>query len=215
MSDPAIDSVINAALREVQRYIDSLKFITIPYSRCIDLKDYKVNAVASVFRTVGLGDSDTTTSGISSVDPMWAAQWQLLGTGSMLNFNNYLSNYAAYNTMLQIRNTTSTDLAFIFDKHEDKLYINTSIGEPTNITIAYIPRFDSVEEVFSDYWIDVIIRLSVALAKVTLGRIRTRYNQSNALWTSDGDTILAEGNAELTQLREELKRDTALQYPID
>ena len=84
---------------------------------------------------------------------------------------------------MQIRNTLSTDLAFRFDRNSNLLYINTSSGTPTYITIEYIPRYDSVEEIESDFWIDVLLKLSLALTKITLGRIRTRYTQSNALWT--------------------------------
>ena len=61
----------------------------------------------------------------------------------------------------------------------------------------------------------MLMRLSIALTKVTLGRIRTRYTQSNALWTQDGDTILAEGREELTNLREALLANSELCYPID
>ena len=63
---------------------------------------------------------------------------------------------------------------------------------PTTITIEYVPRYDSVEEVVSDYWIDILIKLSLAIAKITVGRIRTRYVQSNALWANDVN-ILQEG----------------------
>ena len=72
-----------------------------------------------------------------------------------------------------------------------------------------------MSEVFSDYWIDIILRMAVALGKVTLGRIRTRFTQSNALWQQDGQTMLDEGNSELNDLREKLQAATQLCYPID
>ena len=50
----------------------------------------------------------------------------------------------------------------------------------------------------------MILRLSIALTKITLGRIRSRFTQSNALWAQDGETMLNEGNAELTDIREKL-----------
>ena len=86
-----------------------------------------------------------------------------------------------WNTLLQLRNTTSTDLAFRYDKASNKLYINIASDIPTTITIEYVPRYDTVEDINSDYWIDALMKLCVALTKVTLGRIRTRYTQSNAL----------------------------------
>lgn len=217
LDDSTLDSVINSAFREIQRYIDTTRLATIQYSPCIDLSKCGVNAVVAVYRSQGyLSPSADASDGISGIDPMYAMQWQILaglGTGM---FNNYaLSNYAAWNTSLQIKNTISTDLAFKYDRHSDKLYINCAFDQPQYITIEYVPRYNDVSEIVSDYWIDMIIRLAVALTKTILGRIRSRFTQSNALWTQDGETLLAEGNEELTTLREYLAANTALMYPID
>ncbi len=83
------------------------------------------------------------------------------------------------------------------------------------ITIQYIPKISSVEQIKSDYWIDILIKMSVALTKVVLGRIRTRFSQSNALWAQDGDKLLDEGNTELKELREILRNNSNLIYGID
>jgi len=122
--------------------------------------------------------------------------------------SDYALNYAAWSTSLQVRNTLSTDLAYRYDRVTNKLYINTSSGMPTSITIEYIPRYESVDQIISDYWIDILTRLSVALTKVTLGRIRSRFTQSSSLWTQDGEQLLTEGNEELNGLREHLVANT-------
>ena len=109
----------------------------------------------------------------------------------------------------------STDLSFREDKHDNKLYINVSGSYPPTIAIEYVPIFENVEDVKSDYWIDIIQRLSLALTKRVLGRIRTFAKQTNALYAIDGDTILAEGNEELKELREILRNNRTLIYPID
>lgn len=220
LDDPTLDRIITSALREVQRYSCSTNLITIPFKKCIDLSDkentngvqIKVNSVSRIYRTEGyVSNGDSTT-----MDPMQVSQWQLLsGTGNMYNFQDYVYNYLSWNTLLQIRNTTSTDLAFIFDKASNKLYINTSSDTPTYITIEYVPRYDTVEEVTSDFWIDVVMQMAIALTKITLGRIRTRYTQSNALWQQDGDTILQEGNTEYHTLQDYLRQNTQLTYGID
>lgn len=51
LDEAAISSLINASLREIQRYTDETILITIPYSKCIDLSSYNVNSVAAVYRT--------------------------------------------------------------------------------------------------------------------------------------------------------------------
>jgi len=221
LDDPTIDKIIQAALRELQRYICSTKLITVPYKTCIDLSDIndtnnvpiKVSSVSRVYRTESVNSNSDTGQTFS--DPLQLAQWQVLaGLGNMNQMQNYMYNYAAWSTTMQIRNTLSTDLAFRYDKDSNKIYINTTIGTPRDITIEYIPRFDDVKEIKSDYWIDILVRLCVALTKVTVGRIRTRYTQSNALWQQDTG-ILDEGNAELSELRQQLEQNSQLVYPID
>lgn len=89
------------------------------------------------------------------------------------------------------------------------------MSRPGNVTVQYIPKIKSVEDVKSDYWLDILLKLSLALTKVILGRIRTRFTQSNALWAQDGSTLLEEGNSELKELREILRNNSNLQYGID
>lgn len=214
LSDETLDQILNSAMREIQRYITTTKLITIPFNKCIDMSPYKVNSVVHIYRPEGYISSDA--GGAGTIDPLQVQQWQMLtGSGNLYNFQDYVSNYLSWNTLMQIRNTTSTDIAFRYDKSDELLYINISSGFPTEITVEYIPRYDDISEIKSDYWIDVLVRLSVALAKVTTGRIRSKYRQSNALWTLDGDQILQEGNQELSQLREQLEKDTMLVYPCD
>lgn len=218
----AFDTIINVSLREIQRYISSTKILTIPFSKCIDMskikdeedREVKINSISRIYRADGyVGDTSSSTG---MVDPMYAAQWQLLGgTSNMRNFQDYMYNYGAWNTLLQIRNTTSTDLAYRYDKSSNKLYINVASNLPARITIEYVPRYDDVSEIVSDYWIDMLVRLCVANAKVIVGRIRSRYSQSNALWAQDGETLLNEGTSELSEIRDHLVTNTQLVYGID
>lgn len=83
------------------------------------------------------------------------------------------------------------------------------------VTSEYIPKYTDVNEIVSDYWTDILIRLSIALTKIALGRVRSRFTQSNALWAQDGEAMLEEGNTRLTALREQLVASTQLIYPID
>ena len=117
--EASLDRIIFSALRELQRYIDTTKLVTIPFSNCIDMSEYNPNSVVAVYREEGYAGS-TSESGIS--DPMYAMQWQLLGgTSTLSNVSTYLSNYGAWSTIQQIRNTVSTDLAYIYDSDEQKL----------------------------------------------------------------------------------------------
>lgn len=214
IDDSTISKVINASLREIQRYIDTTKLITIPYEPCIDMKKYNVNAVAHVYRQDGYGVSDSAAQN-GNYDPMYMGMWQMMsGNGNLYNINDWTYNYAAWNTALQIRNTLSTDMAFRYDGVQQKLYVNSGFDHPENITVEYIPRINDVSEITSDFWIDMLINLAVAQSKVVIGRIRSRYTQTNALWAQDTG-ILQEGLDELSALREQMKAQTMLQYSID
>ena len=216
LSDATLTKIINSALREIQRYIETFKMITVPYKPCIDLKEYKVSSVIGVRRSEGYMSSGADGYNNATMDPLYASQWMLLsGVGNIGHISDYASNLAAWYSMLQIRNTISTDLSHYYNKTENKVYINVSAGIPDSVTILYIPRIDDVSQIESDFWIDILVRMSVALAKVTVGRVRTKFKQSNALWTLDGDQILEEGNTELTALRQALKDSTQLVYGVD
>ena len=216
LDDMTLTKIVESAFRELQRYIGTTRLATILYQPCIDLKGKGISAVTKVYRASGyMGVEDVNSQ--SLLDPMYAAQWQMysntaFNTGA---FSNWVMNYGAWNTMLQMRNTLSTDLAFRYDKQTERLYVNVAFDKPTYITIEYIPRFESVDEINSDYWIDILVKLSVALTKVTLGRVRSRHKLSNAIWDGDGSDILEEGKTELETLREQLRTNSMMFYPID
>ena len=211
VDDKSLEKIVNISLREIQRYINSTKMITIPYHECIDLSEFKVSSVYKVFRANTYSD---TKQGL--MDPLYMTQWQMLaGLGNGLVNSDWVYNYGAWNTALQIKNTISTDLAYVYDKSKEYLYINTANDIPDKITIEFIPRYDSVEEITSDYWIDKLCRMSVAYTKIAIGRIRSKFTQTNALWTLDGAQMLEEGNTELSQLREDLVANNNLMRPVD
>lgn len=214
--DETIAQYVLSAFKEIQRYIDVTKLITVPYAPCIDLKGFKSSAIVNVYRTQGYTGDTNTGMTDSAVDPMQAQMWMAFSSGgTMYNLNNYVMNYLSYNTLLQMRNTTTTDMAFKEDRDALKLYINTGFDRPNSVTIEYIPVYDNVNQITSEYWIDILQRLSLAMVKVGLGRIRTRFTQTNALYQDDGATILQEGQTELQNLREILRTNSTMFYGID
>ena len=218
LDDSTLDLTINKALRELQRYWDETTLVTIPYASCINYAGTPLeesSSIVRVYRTVGVGNSEDAGNSVT-MDPMHAQQWMVFSNaGTMYNLQDYVMNYASWSTLSQVRNTMSTDLAFREDKHACKLYINNNISSPGNITVEYIPKLRSVEDIKSDYWKDVLVRMSLDLVKIQIGRIRTKFTQSNALWTLDGDKLLEEGNADLKELREILRANSNMVYPID
>ena len=212
LKDTDIKAVIQKELRELERFWDETTLVTVPYASCIDMTGFEHTYVENVYRSSGYGAAADAGSGM--IDPVWAQQWMVFSNlGTMYNLQDYVLNYAAWNTMSQIRNTMSSELGFEEDRHNNKLYIHTN-SAPSFITIKYVPKLNSVEDIKSSYWIDVLQKLCVGMIKVVIGRIRTRAKQSGALWEQDGDTILAEGLDELKTLREKLEVDDALCAPL-
>lgn len=216
IDDTTIESVVKKSMRELERYWDETTLVTIPFSSCIDLANSeldlkeKVSTIVKVYRTDAIGE--TTNMG----DPAYMQQWMLFSNGgTMYNLNDYILNFSAWNTLLRIKNTMSTDLSFIEDKHNNKLYINHYLDTPSRITVEYIPKLTDIEAIKSEYWIDILIRMSTAMTKIVLGRIRTRFTQSNPLWTQDGEKLLEEGNSERKELLETLRTNSNLIYDID
>lgn len=218
IEDSTLKQVVNKALRELERYWDETTMVTVPFAPCIDLSgdafDEHVSSIVRIYRTEGIGGNG---SGVNAMtDPMFAQQWLLFSNaGTMYNLTDYILNYASWSTVSQIKNSMSTDLSFKEDRHNKKLYINNYMSAPNAITIEYIPRLKNVEDIKSDYWIDILVKLSVALTKIILGRIRTRFTQSNALWAQDGEKLLEEGNTEYKELRETLRLNSNMVFPID
>lgn len=216
IDDTTIESVVKKSMRELERYWDETTLVTIPFSSCIDLANSeldlkeKVSTIVKVYRTDAIGE--TTNMG----DPAYMQQWMLFSNGgTMYNLNDYILNFSAWNTLLRIKNTMSTDLSFIEDKHNNKLYINHYLDTPSRITVEYIPKLTDIEAIKSEYWIDILIKMSTAMTKIVLGRIRTRFTQSNPLWTQDGEKLLEEGNSERKELLEILRTNSNLIYDID
>lgn len=218
IDDETIGRYLDKALNEIQRYIDESTFITVPYSSCIDITDWDHSSIVNIYRAQGYTGDTTTGQTTSQVDPMYAQTWAVFSSGGtqMYNLQNYLYNYLSYSSLLQIRNTLSTPLDWKEDKHNNKLYITNSYDDnSTKITIEYIPYFNKVEDVKSPYWRDILRRVTEALVKIGLGRTRTRFTQSNAVWSQDGDKILSEGLEELKELRETLRLNSTYFYTLD
>ena len=222
LQDSALDGCIVSALRQMQRYYDSTMLVTIPYKSCIDLSilSIPVSSVSRVFRTKGYignnADNDNGMDMSNQYDPIYLASWQMMsGTGQgMSTVSNWTASLGAYNTALQIRNTLSTDLIFRYDRYKNQLYINCPYNSPDQITIEYVPILNNIEYVVSDFWIDIAVRLSLAICKQVIGRIRKKFTQSNALWQLDTD-ILTEGLEEEKELQELMRKASQLSYPID
>ena len=144
LDNGGLDKIIQAAFREIQRYINVPKLATLPYAPCIDLSKCKVSSISQVYRATPIGTGNTTQDSGSLPDAIFLSMNNM--SGSMLN-SSMMSNLASFYTWKQITNTVSTDLAFYFDETKKYLYINAPSPKPDKVTIGYIPKYDDVGEI--------------------------------------------------------------------
>lgn len=69
IDDKTLGRIVERSMQEIQRYFDETRFITVPYSSCIDLDESEVHRIVSVYRATA--DSSSTKDD-STVDPMYA-----------------------------------------------------------------------------------------------------------------------------------------------
>ena len=197
-----IPKIIEIAFRELKNYITDSTTMTVPYSNKIDLSGKKVSTVIYVMRSRSeylLGDYADTA-------------WLLANR----NFNAIpADDYSRAMLVKQVKNTLATDLDFKWEKNEETLYVYCNYPKPAAITIQYIPDYESVEELTEPYWQTQLTKLSLAMCKISLGRVRSKYTLNSATYALDGETLVAEGTAELQEIRNYLSDNSDMVLPID
>ena len=198
---------VNRAFREIKRYIVTPAYMTLPWNsnnggNRISLKDKNVYSIINVMRP-----NSYNSLTVNSLDVFGLAQ----SYSAVTNLNAYMNRMLR----LQQMNTISTDLDFVWDAHTKELYVTMNPPYTNQITIAYVPDYQSVEEITEVYWVDFILKLATAYAKQVLGRIRSKYTLNSAQYGLDGDTLLAEAKEEINEIISYLRENADIAFPID
>ena len=183
-----IKLIVEQAFEEIKHYMTDTYTVTVPYAQCIDLKKYNIDNVESVMRC-----QDSILTGI----PFQMPAMDLMNITGMYNLENYT------NALLIKRNLNllATDLDFMWDKPNKKLYVYANPNIPSHITINFKPEYFSVEDIREGHWETQLRKLALGMCKVILGRIRSKYTSNSAKYQLDGNTLLSEGNAEIQAVR--------------
>ena len=183
-----IKLIVEQAFEELVHYMTDTYTVTLPYAQCIDLKKYNVDNVESVMR-----GSDSVLTGV----PFQMPAMDLMNVTGMYNLQDYT------NAILIKRNLNilATDMDFHWDKPNHKLYVYANPNIPSFVTINFKPEYYSVEDIREQHWETQLRKLALGMTKVVLGRIRSKYKSSSAKFQLDGDTLLAEGNTEIQEVR--------------
>ena len=184
-----IKLIVEQAFEEIVHYMTDTYTVTVPYAQCIDLSKYNIDNVESVMR-----GSDSILSGIPYMIP--AMQYSTI-TG--------MYDISTYTNALQVKrnlNTLATDMDFVWDKPNRKLYLTANPNIPSVVTINFKPEYLSVEDIRESHWETQLRKLALGMTKIILGRIRSKYTSNSAKFQLDGNTLLAEGNAEVQAVRQ-------------
>lgn len=184
-----IKQVVEQAFDEIVHYMTDTYTVTVNYAQCIDLKEYNIDSVESVKRA-----QDSIVTGV----PFALPAMNLMNVTGIYNVQDYAN-------ALQIKknlNILSTDMDFVWDKPNRKLYVTANPNAPSQVTIKYKPEYYSVEDIREQYWETQLRKLALGMCKVILGRIRSKYTSSSSKFQLDGTTLLAEGNAEIASVRD-------------
>lgn len=181
--------IVEQAFEEIVHYMTDTYTVTVPYANCIDLKDYNIDSVESVLR-----GQDSILTGV----PFQMPAMDLLNVTGVYNLENYTN-------AMQIKrnlNILATDMEFVWDKPNRKLYVYANPNRPSHITINFKPEYYSVEDIREGHWETQLRKLALGMCKIVLGRIRSKYTSNSAKYQLDGNTLLNEGNAEVQAVRQ-------------
>lgn len=204
VEDLEIERSILIAFRELKRYIRTPVDKTVPYSTRLNLSELNIHTrtVLNVFAAIPRIGLTMNTIDAGNVFQIAAAvnTYSMIGNTTSLNIDPIMTEMA----MAQVRNTLGTDFQWNFDKQNNVIYCAHRDPRPSVVTIRYVPDFQDVSEILGYTYIDYLVRMSVATYKLALGRTRSKYTVEGSNVTLDGETLLAEGNAELEAIRSEL-----------
>jgi len=209
---PAIDNTeglqpekaVLIAFRELKRYMRTPVKKTVPFQTRIDLEKVgivtqEVIDVSAAYPRIGLTLSSIDSGNVFQIAAA-VNTYSGIGQSSTINIDPIMTELG----MAQVRNSLSTDFQWNYDKLNRVIYCSHRDPRPSVLTVTYVPDYQDVSEIQSKTYIDYLIRMSEANMKIALGRARSKYRVEGSNVSLDGEALLAEGNAELETMRQEL-----------
>lgn len=203
--DGSYPQIIEEALRQAKVYMKESRIKTYPWAKVIDTTNDRILRVQRIFRGTA---SDLSAAGANINDPAGFDLWlgsAVIGQGAnyagVYSFAQQFSRLSKYQ---QIFNSIGSDIDYKYNYAEKKLY-PISNRPPSSFTIYYVLDYDNVEQVEAPEWQNMIVRLAIAIGKMTLGKIRGSWKQTSPLHETNAAEYVSEGNAEYALVVEEMK----------
>lgn len=204
--DSELPEIVEMAFLEIRNAITDIDILTLPFSTVIDVSQYNIASIHYVMRG---------TSNSMGLTQLQDAMYLYINQSNWALQSDYADRVANAMLIQQNKNMLSTDLDFMYDKRQGKLYIHTQQLKPRTITIAYTRELKSVKDIYEPFWQEKLRRLALALTKEILGRIRSKYTANTSTYQLDGNTLLSEAQAELSDIRAFLDANSDVLFPMD
>lgn len=213
-----IDRLIDFAVRKCEDKIDK-KFLATFYlsTGVIDVSDYDMAVVRKVYSAdISSSSSENnlvmdensnscsscSLSGCNICDSLCRYRFFPTGlTGSGYN-NGGLYDMLTYQyARSEMEKLVLTD--FYLDAEENKLYID---GYKGYVTVEYLKKTVTIDDIASNVsWRGWIRDYTLAMAKITEGRIRGKYKISSGVFEIESDELISEGQSEKENLESKLE----------
>lgn len=201
-----IPEIVEIAFQELRNAITDVETLTLPFQNVIDVSKYKIANIHYVMRG---------TANANGLAQLQDSMYLYINQSNWATQKSYTDRVANAMLISQNKSMLSTDLDFMFDKRNNKLYVYAQNMKPGFMTIAYSPEYEKVEDIYEPFWQEKLRRLALALTKEVLGRIRSKYHLNSATYELDGDKLLAEAQSELSDIRNFLDSNSDLLFPMD
>lgn len=168
--------------------------------------------------TVSSSAVDVSTYEIDTIKNVYGSELTGSGVTDSVNVFDVFSNFRMYDELTRgdSNNSMYDRLAYQYSRSEmqkqvlsdwylDKntLYLDNYSG---SITIEYLKKKISLIDLDS-YWLSWVEGYTMALMKITEGRIRSKYKLSSGVFEIEADELINEGTTEKQDLEEKLNEN--------
>jgi len=180
-AEEEFETFIDKAVRRLQPYLDMRSYMTVSVQDSIDLSDEPIDDILRIIPAQATMGED--------FDVFHAHRYKNLHK----DFDDFL---IAQRRLSEIKSVIQP--SFKFD--EGILYLSGFAGK---VTIEYYkePEFQDLDD---PKWVEWVSDYALAMAKIKLGRIRSKFDADNQQYQLDGDTLLQEGKEEKEKLVQQL-----------
>lgn len=228
ITKPQINRLIDFAVRKCSskacpRFLQNFYVVS---GGVIDVSDYDMETVSNIY---GAAERVSTGTSSGSSDSLVV---DINGNGTGSNCSSFLTgcniceklcNYRAYSYGMtdntgrsglfdalswmymksEINNLTISD--YYLDAQDRKLYIDNYSGY---VAVEYTKSSITIEDLDKDsFWKNWVRDYTLALVKITEGRIRGKYKVTSSVFEIEADELINEGNSDKDELEQQLNED--------